>query len=253
MVKSTPVGPDIVDALRDSVDEYVEAGFDHVYFHQIGPDQHGFLDYWARELRPALDGLVGAGATDEDAMAAPTAAAGRRAAIPAVLAHYRTLLDARRAIRTLGALGIDRRDLALGGRRVPGRAHRAATPGRWARRCAPCSRSAPARSPVSCSGAVSPRRACSSPSRCSPPSPMHHGSSAWWSWWFAAGAAALGALRGAARGAQAAGSLPPAAGVEPDHDVWLAVYGNPEVLVPAIEATGPIDLFEETRPLELSA
>jgi hypothetical protein len=70
--------------------------------------------------------------------------------------------------------------------------------------------------------------------------------------WFAAGAAALGALCGAARGAQTAGSLPPAAGAEPDHDVWLAVYGNPEVLVPAIEATGPIDLFEETRPLELS-
>jgi G6PDH family F420-dependent oxidoreductase len=60
VVKSTPVGPDIVDALRDSVDEYVEAGFDHLYFHQIGPDQRGFLDYWERELRPVLAALAAA-------------------------------------------------------------------------------------------------------------------------------------------------------------------------------------------------
>ena len=32
----------------------MDAGADHVYFHQIGPDQEGFLDVWDRELRDAL-------------------------------------------------------------------------------------------------------------------------------------------------------------------------------------------------------
>jgi len=52
--KSVPCGPDLVDALKDSVQQYVDAGYDHLYFHQIGPDQDGFLDYWHRELRAAL-------------------------------------------------------------------------------------------------------------------------------------------------------------------------------------------------------
>ena len=51
---SVPCGPDLIDALRDSVQQYVDAGYDHLYFHQIGPDQEGFLDYWHRELRAAL-------------------------------------------------------------------------------------------------------------------------------------------------------------------------------------------------------
>jgi G6PDH family F420-dependent oxidoreductase len=62
VVASTPVGPDLVDELRSSVEDYVAAGFDHLYFHQIGPDQQGFLDYWQRELRPALSERAGAGA-----------------------------------------------------------------------------------------------------------------------------------------------------------------------------------------------
>jgi G6PDH family F420-dependent oxidoreductase len=52
--KSVPCGPDLADAVKDSVQQYVDAGYDHLYFHQIGPDQDGFLDYWHRELRPAL-------------------------------------------------------------------------------------------------------------------------------------------------------------------------------------------------------
>lgn len=52
--KSVPCGPDVVGALLDSVRKYVDAGYDHLYFHQIGPDQQGFLDLWARELRDAL-------------------------------------------------------------------------------------------------------------------------------------------------------------------------------------------------------
>jgi G6PDH family F420-dependent oxidoreductase len=53
---SVPCGPDLVDSLRGSVQRYVDAGYDHLYFHQIGTDQQGFLDQWDRELRAALAG-----------------------------------------------------------------------------------------------------------------------------------------------------------------------------------------------------
>jgi hypothetical protein len=53
-----PCGPDLVDDLRDSVRSYVDAGYDHVYFHQIGDDQEGFFHYWERELRDVLTELA---------------------------------------------------------------------------------------------------------------------------------------------------------------------------------------------------
>jgi G6PDH family F420-dependent oxidoreductase len=37
-----------------AIEEYAAAGYDHVYLHQIGPDQEGFLDFCARELLPRL-------------------------------------------------------------------------------------------------------------------------------------------------------------------------------------------------------
>jgi G6PDH family F420-dependent oxidoreductase len=52
--KSTPCGPDIVDELVKSVRTYEQAGYDHVYFHQIGADQEGFFDFWRETLHPAL-------------------------------------------------------------------------------------------------------------------------------------------------------------------------------------------------------
>ncbi len=52
--KSIPCGPNLADELRDSVQQYVEAGYDHLYFHQIGEDQDGFFQYWEHELRGAL-------------------------------------------------------------------------------------------------------------------------------------------------------------------------------------------------------
>jgi G6PDH family F420-dependent oxidoreductase len=48
-----PCGPDVQPYL-DSFKTYTDAGFDHVYFHQIGPDQQGFLDFCERELLPRL-------------------------------------------------------------------------------------------------------------------------------------------------------------------------------------------------------
>jgi coenzyme F420-dependent glucose-6-phosphate dehydrogenase len=56
--ESVPCGPDVKDALLESVRTYTDAGYDHLYFHQIGPDQDGFVDYWQRELRPALIGAT---------------------------------------------------------------------------------------------------------------------------------------------------------------------------------------------------
>jgi coenzyme F420-dependent glucose-6-phosphate dehydrogenase len=53
-----PCGPDITDALVETVGAYVNAGYDHLYFHQVGPDQDGFFRFWERELRPALGALV---------------------------------------------------------------------------------------------------------------------------------------------------------------------------------------------------
>ena len=30
----------------------MEAGFSHIYVHQIGPDQDGFFDFYEREILP---------------------------------------------------------------------------------------------------------------------------------------------------------------------------------------------------------
>jgi coenzyme F420-dependent glucose-6-phosphate dehydrogenase len=36
--------------------EYAEAGFDHVFAHQIGPDQEGFFRFYEKEVLPKLGG-----------------------------------------------------------------------------------------------------------------------------------------------------------------------------------------------------
>ena len=36
------------------IQEYTDAGYDHVYLHQIGPDQDGFFEFAERELLPKL-------------------------------------------------------------------------------------------------------------------------------------------------------------------------------------------------------
>jgi G6PDH family F420-dependent oxidoreductase len=55
VTESVPCGPD-VEPVLDSVREFLDAGYDHLYFHQVGPDQDGFLRFWRDELRPALAG-----------------------------------------------------------------------------------------------------------------------------------------------------------------------------------------------------
>lgn len=52
-----PCGPD-PDPVVASVRSYVEAGFDYVHLHQIGPDQRGFLTFWSADVLPRLQDLL---------------------------------------------------------------------------------------------------------------------------------------------------------------------------------------------------
>lgn len=47
-------GPDPERHVK-AIAAYLDAGFDEVYVNQIGPDQEGFFDFYARELRPRLE------------------------------------------------------------------------------------------------------------------------------------------------------------------------------------------------------
>lgn len=47
---ATPLGSD-PEPFIESVEACVEAGYDHVYFHQIGPDQAGFFEFYEEHLR----------------------------------------------------------------------------------------------------------------------------------------------------------------------------------------------------------
>ena len=45
----------------EKIREYVEAGYDHVYVHQIGPDQETFFRFYEREIIPRLDTVTANG------------------------------------------------------------------------------------------------------------------------------------------------------------------------------------------------
>ena len=47
-------GPDPARHLKE-IRKFQDAGFDHVYVHQIGPDQKGFFEFYEREVMPELD------------------------------------------------------------------------------------------------------------------------------------------------------------------------------------------------------
>ena len=53
-LEQTPHGPDPETYLR-AIDEFVDAGFDHILLTQAGPDQDGFFEFFERELRPELE------------------------------------------------------------------------------------------------------------------------------------------------------------------------------------------------------
>ena len=52
-----PCGPDVEPVVK-AVQGYVDAGYSHVYFHQIGDDQEGFFNFWSSDLQPALADLA---------------------------------------------------------------------------------------------------------------------------------------------------------------------------------------------------
>ena len=48
-----PCGPDPERHLK-AIRAYADAGFDHVAIHQVGPDQEGFMRFYARDILPRL-------------------------------------------------------------------------------------------------------------------------------------------------------------------------------------------------------
>jgi G6PDH family F420-dependent oxidoreductase len=53
IAKQIVCGPDPephIDAIR----EFIDAGYDHVYVHQVGPEQEGAIDFYATEVLPEL-------------------------------------------------------------------------------------------------------------------------------------------------------------------------------------------------------
>ena len=53
IAEAIPCGPD-VDRYVEDIREYEQAGYTHIYFHQIGHDQEGFFGFWEQELAPKL-------------------------------------------------------------------------------------------------------------------------------------------------------------------------------------------------------
>jgi G6PDH family F420-dependent oxidoreductase len=54
VTEQTPCGPDIAGELCEVVAKYEDAGYDRIYFHQVGADQDGFFRFWEKELGPEL-------------------------------------------------------------------------------------------------------------------------------------------------------------------------------------------------------
>jgi len=58
MIKKEIVcGPDASRHL-EGIAQFVKAGFDHVYVHQVGPDQEGFMRFYEREVLPEVESLA---------------------------------------------------------------------------------------------------------------------------------------------------------------------------------------------------
>ena len=51
VAESVICGPDPQRHI-ELIKQYIDAGFDHVYIHQVGPDQEGFINFYQREILP---------------------------------------------------------------------------------------------------------------------------------------------------------------------------------------------------------
>jgi coenzyme F420-dependent glucose-6-phosphate dehydrogenase len=54
VAESVVCGPD-PERHKEQIREFEAAGYDHVYVHQVGPDQQGFLNFYAREILPEFE------------------------------------------------------------------------------------------------------------------------------------------------------------------------------------------------------
>jgi coenzyme F420-dependent glucose-6-phosphate dehydrogenase len=52
-LESIPCGPDAARHI-DSIKQFLDAGYDHIWIHQIGPDQEGFFRFYADEVLPKI-------------------------------------------------------------------------------------------------------------------------------------------------------------------------------------------------------
>ncbi len=57
LAEKMPVGPDL-ERYVEGVREFIDAGVENVYLHQVGPDQEGFFRFFRDELRPALEKIA---------------------------------------------------------------------------------------------------------------------------------------------------------------------------------------------------
>lgn len=53
VVELVACGPD-PDTHIEMIERYTDAGFDHVYVHQVGPNQADFFDFYEREILPSF-------------------------------------------------------------------------------------------------------------------------------------------------------------------------------------------------------
>ena len=53
IAEKIPCGPDPERHIKE-IKAFVEAGFDHVYIHHVGPDQEGFFQFYERHVLPKL-------------------------------------------------------------------------------------------------------------------------------------------------------------------------------------------------------
>ena len=53
VAESITSGPD-PERHVEAIEKYIEAGYDEIYIAQVGDDQEGFLNFFAKELRPRL-------------------------------------------------------------------------------------------------------------------------------------------------------------------------------------------------------
>jgi coenzyme F420-dependent glucose-6-phosphate dehydrogenase len=54
IVEGMPLGPEVSRHL-DGIEKFVDAGFDHVYVHQVGPRQQEFIEFYSQEVLPRFN------------------------------------------------------------------------------------------------------------------------------------------------------------------------------------------------------